>query len=846
MPPLLPRQTGFMPLNDNGNNDDGIPLSQMRTNASTGARKAAQTAVGIASSDDGDEKAPHSSSGIGGRRKQATGLSRSDTGSDVELNAMGRLYTKIVGFSPVMRYIVYVVPVAFLLAIPIVVLVLTDHRYDLFVGKGSNNAHGPPQLKLWIWIMVAWLTLWAGKIVAHIIPVLFLFLCGVVSSGTRKYATVLRNLEIPVSLFFWALASWISFKAFFHGYDKAGVSWVEILTKLLLSGMICSAVYLAEKAVVQMIGISYHQRSFANRIKDSKREVHLLGLLYDASRALFPMYCPEFEEEDYVITDSINLILSAGSKKRANAAPRKLIGDVGRLGDKVTSVFGNIASEITGKNVFNPNSAHSVVVEALEKKKSAEALARRIWMSFVVEDRDALLPEDVQEVLGVNYKDEADEAFSAIDNDGNGDISIDEMIRKVVDMSRERKAITEGMKDIGQALRAFDEVLTFCVFIASIFIFVLVFQAGFSTTLASAATSILTLSFVFSVTAQEFLGSCIFLFVKHPFDVGDRVEITDTSLMVEKISLLYTVFNRLDRNQVVQIPNIVLNSLWVENISRSKSMNETIDLNVSYDTSMDDVELLRQEMENFVRNPANSRDFHSDFGIGVFGVGDLDKLQLKITIKFKSNWHDEKIRAQRRGRFITALYAAVKKIPIHAPGGGGEPAGSAANPAYSVTITDEQASKNRKEAAVATDKSRMCPLMPENDVLSFDVGASADKLGSTNSMRRPQSPADSYLRADWESTAPSRRDSRRGLRMAGQSAPTAPLVTLSTPISPPPRMSADSRRNFDEEAQLARSQSVQTAEAGVPQRSSTLYTTVNLSAPQDHDELVRRSKSSRH
>jgi hypothetical protein len=31
-------------------------------------------------------------------------------------------------------------------------------------------------------------------------------------------------------------------------------------------------------------------------------------------------------------------------------------------------------------------------------------------------------------------------------------------------------------------------------------------------------------SLVFVATAQEVLGSCIFLFVKHPFDVGGRVE----------------------------------------------------------------------------------------------------------------------------------------------------------------------------------------------------------------------------------------------------------------------------------------------------------------------------------
>ncbi|KKA26671.1 hypothetical protein TD95_001651 [Thielaviopsis punctulata] len=833
MSPLSPRETGFVPLNSPGTHEDGIALAPMRSNMSTGSRKPTQTVSIMESSEESDEKGR---SIKGGRRKQASNLKRSDTGGDVELNAMGRLYSKVIGFSPIMRYFVYIVPVALMLAVPIVVLIIMDHRSDIFVGTGKNKAHGPPLFKLFVWIMISWLTLWAGKIVAHTIPVVFLFLCGVVSSGTRKYATVLRNLEIPLSLFFWALASWISFKGMFNFYDSIGVSWVDIMVKILLSAMICSAVYLAEKAVVQLIGISYHQRSFANRIKDSKREVYLLGLLYDASRALFPMYCPEFEDEDYIITDSINLML-AGNKKRGNVAPMRIIGDVGRLGDKVTSVFGNIASEITGKNVFNPNSAHSIVVEALERTKSAEALARRIWMSFVVEDKDALFPEDVQEVLGPNYKEEADEAFSAMDNDGNGDISLDEIIRKIVDMSRERKAITEGMKDIGQALRAFDEVLTFCVFVASIFIFVLVFQAGFSTTLASAATSILTLSFVFSVTAQEFLGSCIFLFVKHPFDVGDRVEITSTALIVDKISLLYTVFHRLDKNQVVQVPNIVLNSLWVENVSRSKAMNETIDLNVSYDTSMDDIELLRQEMENFVRNPANSRDFHPDFSIGLFGVGDLDKLQLKVTIKFKSNWHDEKVRAARRNRFIVALAAAVKKIPLHGPGGGGEALGGPTNPAYSVAVTDDFAATARAAAAKAKDHGRMVPLEPDNDVPVFDISGDP-------ATRPPPSPSGSYMRNDWESTAPSRKESRRGLRTAGQSAPAAPAMTLSTPTPPPQRLSVESRRNYDEEAQLSRSRTAQSQTQ--PTRSATNYTTIPINSPYEDSDAVRRSKSSRH
>lgn len=79
------------------------------------------------------------------------------------------------------------------------------------------------------------------------------------------------------------------------------------------------------------------------------------------------------------------------------------------------------------------------------------------------------------------------------------------------------------------------------------------FHSSFLTTVATAGTALLSLSFVFAVTTQEFLGSCIFLFVKHPYDVGDRCEISGTEMLVEKISLLYTVFTKTSANQITQV-----------------------------------------------------------------------------------------------------------------------------------------------------------------------------------------------------------------------------------------------------------------------------------------------------
>lgn len=195
---------------------------------------------------------------------------------------------------------------------------------------------------------------------------------------------------------------------------------------------------------------------------------------------------------------------------------------------------------------------------------------------------------------------------------------------------------------------------------------------------------------------------------------------------MEKISLLYTVFTSLKGMQVTQVPNIVLNNLWIDNLSRSKAMKESVEVNISYDTSFEDVELLRLEMEKFVRHPDNSRDFQPDLVIGVGGVGDCDKLTLKIVIKHKSNWHNEAVRATRRSKFMCALALALKKVPIFAPGGGSTPTlGSSDNPTYSVAVDDKYAVKARDKAAHEADAARMVPhLKPKRS----DTGSTTGRV----------------------------------------------------------------------------------------------------------------------
>jgi hypothetical protein len=385
------------------------------------------------------------------RRRTTTGFESNNEisiaydGEEDTVNSLGKVYDRVLNFHRITRYAVYILPVSILLAIPLIIFAT--------VAKGAR-AQGCQLLGLFVWLQVCWSALWFSKLVAQCLPYIFRFLCGFISSGTRKYHTILKALEIPLSLVFWTIISYATVPVI-QTFDKPQeFAWVKTLGRVFLASIAVSCMFLAEKFIVQLIGITYHRKQFSARIKDSKKRVRMLDILYEASRKIFPAYCPEFINEDYIILTGLDK-----DKDPQAASNLKALGALGWVSDGVTTAFGNMASEITGQQVFNPTAAHNMVVEALESRASSEALARRLWMSFVAKDEDALRLQDIVEILGVQRRKEAEEIFELLDVDMNGDISLEEMVLMVAEIGRERKDMSRSMHDVNQAVRIFDRFL---------------------------------------------------------------------------------------------------------------------------------------------------------------------------------------------------------------------------------------------------------------------------------------------------------------------------------------------------------------------------------------------------
>jgi small-conductance mechanosensitive channel len=223
-----------------------------------------------------------------------------------------------------------------------------------------------------------------------------------------------------------------------------------------------------------------------------------------------------------------------------------------RMGD----IAGKVAGDFTGKQVTKSTHPNQVTIALLSSTNGSQVLARRLYRTFAREETETVYSEDLQNAF--ENEEEATAAFSMFDKDMNGDISMEELEAVCVEIGRERKSITASLKDLDSVVAKLDDVFMFIVAVITILVFISLISTSAAGVLTSAGSAVLALSWLFSATAQEFLQSVIFVFVKHPFDVGDRVGIYGNTgalgrgddYFVKEISLLYTEFKKMEGHVV--------------------------------------------------------------------------------------------------------------------------------------------------------------------------------------------------------------------------------------------------------------------------------------------------------
>jgi small-conductance mechanosensitive channel len=574
------------------------------------------------------------------------------------------------------RYITYIVPVVLILLIPLLIGALVPRAKEACVG-------GVQLLWFSVWLEIVWLTLWAGRLAAKLIPWPMGLVSSLFTNNSKKWRDLGKQLEIPAAIFFWWLGIEISFlptmsshRCLHNGND---LSWTVTVNKIIVSFFVLATLNFIEKIVIQLIAISFHLRTYADRIELNKFQIGSLTKLYSYSKQMIAAEDSEFEQPSGPASGARTPAMYADKIQRGAREAFAKVGDVA----------GTVAGDFTGKKVAKSGHPHQVVLTLLNSANGSQVLARRMYRTFVREGCDTVSSDDLKNAF--DNEEEADAAFNMFDKDMNGDISMEELEAVCVEIGRERKSITASLKDLDSVVSKLDDVLFFVVLIVSILVLISLISTSAAGVLTSAGSAVLALSWLFSATAQEFLQSVIFVFVKHPFDVGDRVTIygnTGSTLkgddyFVKEIALLYTEFKKME-GHLVQAPNSYLNTLFILNQRRSGGLAEALPVVIRFGTSLQQIEALRNQLLEFVKS--EKREYQGNILTELRDVTEVYSLTLNIVFFYKSNWQNELVRLQRRNKFICAMMIAMQELGIQGPRRM-LPGGHEENPYYVQTMT---------------------------------------------------------------------------------------------------------------------------------------------------------------
>ncbi|KAF4967346.1 hypothetical protein FSARC_5069 [Fusarium sarcochroum] len=571
-------------------------------------------------------------------------------------------------FPRFVRYVVYLIPGAALLLIPVLLGALAV-KSD---GK-RRDVNGVDLMWFGIWLEIVWGVLWVSRMITSLLPPTFKLVAKLLgSTNAKKWKEIGYQLDLHTAVFLWFLAILISFEPTMtnHNFRDQKPHWVSIVNKVIIALFTLFTLNFVEKILIQWIAFSFHQRTYATRIDNNKADIGQLVHLYEHAKA-------HNEKTDYFFQRGSN---SASGTQ----TPMQALQDNARQAwNKVGYVAGRVGNDLIGRKV-DSNHPRRVVTELLKTTSSAHTLARLIYRCAAREGRDLVYLEDMEAIFGT--EEEAEAAFMMFDKDMNGDISLDEFEAVANEIHLEKKAIAASLKDLDSVIKKLDKVFLFIIFVITIIVFISILSGSAAAALGSAGTVVLGLAWVLQATAQEFLQSIIFVFVKHPFDVGDRVTVygsTGDNMMgddfyVTEISLLYTEFKKM-QGHIVQAPNSLLNNVFILNQRRSNGLADVLPLVMRFGTPQHLIDELKARMTDFCL--ANKRDYAPRIITEMTKLDEVRSCSMNMIFFHKTNFQNELLRLNRHNKFVTELMTQMVQVGIQSPFRI-EPGGSREHPMY--------------------------------------------------------------------------------------------------------------------------------------------------------------------
>ncbi|XP_010943497.4 mechanosensitive ion channel protein 6-like [Elaeis guineensis] len=231
----------------------------------------------------------------------------------------------------------------------------------------------------------------------------------------------------------------------------------------------------------------------------------------------------------------------------------------------------------------------------------------------------------------------------------------------VINAFRERRALSLTLNDTKTAVNKLHQMANVVVGIIVFALWLLILGLATTHFFYLISSQVLLAVFIFGNTLKTVFEAIIFLFVMHPFDVGDRCEVDGVQLVVEEMNILTTIFLRYD-NQKIIYPNSVLATKFIGNFYRSPDMGEAIDFCVHVATPVEKLAIMRERIIGYMVN--KNEHWYPDPSVVLRDVDDMNRLKISIWMRQRINFQDMGLRWARRELVLEELIRILRELDI--------------------------------------------------------------------------------------------------------------------------------------------------------------------------------------
>ncbi|CDY31389.1 BnaA07g03240D [Brassica napus] len=295
----------------------------------------------------------------------------------------------------------------------------------------------------------------------------------------------------------------------------------------------------------------------------------------------------------------------------------------------------------------------------IRSEKEAKAAARKIFKNVAQRGAKHIYMDDLIRFL---REDEAMKTMSLFEGaPETRRISKSALKNWLVNAFRERRALALTLNDTKTAVNKLHHMINIVTAIVIVVIWLVLLEIASSKVLLFVSSQVVLLAFIFGNTVKTVFESIIFLFIVHPYDVGDRCEIDDVQLVVEEMNILTTVFLRYD-NLKIMYPNSLLWQKSISNYYRSPDMGDAIEFCVHITTPVEKIATIRQRISNYIDNKPEY--WHPSAKIIVKNVEGLNMIRLVIWPDHRFNHQDMLERWSRRSVLVEEVIKILLELDI--------------------------------------------------------------------------------------------------------------------------------------------------------------------------------------